>query len=51
MGFDPAKIGHLRLAEQSGFGDYAMGIIWVRGSRLDQARRSFRLGADKEGFR
>jgi uncharacterized protein (DUF362 family) len=51
MGFDPSRIGHLRMAEQSGFGDYAMGIIWVRGNRVDQARRPFRLGADKEGFR
>jgi hypothetical protein len=48
MGFDPARIGHLRLAEQNGFGDYTVDIIWIRGNEIDQARRPFRRGAWKE---
>ncbi|MBI4876079.1 MAG: DUF362 domain-containing protein [Acidobacteria bacterium] len=42
MGFDPAGIGHLRLAEQSGFGDTTLDIIWLRGNEIEQARRPFR---------
>lgn len=49
MGFDPARIGHLRLAEQAGFGDYTLDIIWIRGNEIDQARRPFRRGTWKEG--
>jgi hypothetical protein len=42
MGFDPAEIRHLQLAEQRGFGETMPDLIWTRGNQVDQARRVFR---------
>ena len=39
MGFDPAKVAHLALAQRRGFGDADLGPIWTRGNEIEQARR------------
>lgn len=45
MGFDPAEIRHLRLAERKGFGGWDLPLIWTRGNDLEEARRPFRKPA------
>lgn len=42
MGFKPAEIRHLRMAEQMGHGSYDLDEIWMRGNDVEQARRLFR---------
>jgi hypothetical protein len=41
MGFDPARLKYLDLAELSGFGIWDTDSIWVRGKEIEDARRPF----------
>lgn len=41
MGFEPAKLKYLDLAELSGFGIWDTDSIWVRGQEIEGARRPF----------
>ena len=41
MGFDPAKLKFLGMAELSGFGIWDTDSIWVRGKEIEEARRPF----------
>jgi uncharacterized protein (DUF362 family) len=41
MGFNPAEIRHLQLAERKGFGGWDLDLIWTRGNDVEQARRPF----------
>jgi hypothetical protein len=41
MGFEPAKLKYLDLAELSGFGIWDTDSIWVRGKEIEEARRPF----------
>ncbi len=46
MGFDPAKLKFLTLAEQKGFGGWEMvDLIWTRGNDLEEATRKFKPAA------
>lgn len=42
MGFDPARIKHLELAVQRGFGTTDTDAVWTRGNGIDEAKRPFR---------
>jgi uncharacterized protein (DUF362 family) len=42
MGFDPARIMHLQIAVQRGFGTADTEAIWTRGNDIDEAKRPFR---------
>ena len=42
MGFAPASLPYLALAEKRGFGVADPDVIWIRGSQIDEARRVFR---------
>ena len=42
MGFRPAELAYLQLAEKRGLGVADPDVIWTRGSDIDQARRPFR---------
>ena len=45
MGFDPATIRHLRIAERKGFGGWETEVVWTRGDDIESARRPFRKPA------
>jgi len=45
MGFDPAGIPYLALAEKRGFGAADPDVIWIRGNDIEQARKMFRKPA------
>lgn len=45
MGFNPAEVRHLALAESRGFGTTNLDLIWTRGNEIAQARRPFRKPA------
>jgi len=45
MGFDPAGIPYLALAEKRGFGVADPDVIWIRGNDIEQARKMFRKPA------
>jgi uncharacterized protein (DUF362 family) len=42
MGFEPARLPYLPLAEKRGFGVADPDVIWIRGKDVEQARRIFR---------
>jgi uncharacterized protein (DUF362 family) len=42
MGFNPAKVKHLELAAQRGFGNADTDSIWTRGNEIEEAKRPFR---------
>lgn len=48
MGFDPAKIEHLELASQRGFGNTDTATIWTRGNEIDEAKRPFCPAAERQ---
>lgn len=45
MGFKPADISYLAMAERRGFGVPNVDVIWTRGHEIGQARRIFRKPA------
>jgi len=45
MGFKPAELAFLDLADKKGFGTNEVDYIWTRGNELDQARREFKKPA------
>lgn len=51
MGFDPSKIEHLRHAETLGLGGWDTDMFWIKGAKIDEARREFRkpFGWEKGG--
>jgi len=42
MGFSPAELPYLSLAERRGFGVADPDVIWIRGDQIEEARRPFR---------
>ena len=42
MGFSPASLPYLNLAEKRGFGVADPDVIWIRGNDIDEARRAFK---------
>lgn len=42
MGFDPNRVQHIRHAAQKGLGQNDLGKITIRGSSIDEVKRSFR---------
>jgi hypothetical protein len=42
MGFEPARLPYLSLAEKRGFGVADPDVIWMRGKDVEQARKIFR---------
>jgi uncharacterized protein (DUF362 family) len=47
MGFDPARIQHLQLVAQRGFGNADTNSIWTRGNEIEEAKRPFRPPAER----
>lgn len=45
MGFQPAELPYLALAERRGFGVADTDVIWIRGNEIDEARKVFRKPA------
>ena len=45
MGFDPARLPFLALAEKRGFGGRDIDATWTRGNEIEEARRPFRKPA------
>jgi uncharacterized protein (DUF362 family) len=48
MGFDAAKIKHLELASQRGFGNTDTATIWTRGNEIEEAKRPFRPATERQ---
>jgi len=42
MGFKPANLPFLALAERKGFGTRDLDSIWTRGNEIEEASRNFR---------
>ncbi len=50
MGFKPAELPFLTLADKRGFGTNDVDTIWTRGNELEQARRTFRRASGVSTF-
>ena len=42
MGFEPASLPYLPMAEKRGFGEADPDVIWIRGKDVEQVRKIFR---------
>jgi uncharacterized protein (DUF362 family) len=46
MGFKPADLPYLAMAERRGFGVADADVIWTRGNDIEEARRLFQKPAE-----